>query len=41
MKLLYETPDAEYVELMVQDKLLNAGLGFSTSVEEDEEEGFG
>ena len=41
MKKLYEKPDAEYIELMVQDMLMNAGILPSIEIGEDDEEGFG
>ena len=39
MKKLYEKPEAELVDLLIRNALMNAGMGPSWGIEEDEEEG--
>ena len=39
MKKFYEKPEAEYLELMLQDVVMTGDLNFSVDIEEDDEEG--
>ena len=40
MKKFYEKPDAEYLDLMIQDEIM-LDLDYSIEIGEDEEEGIG